>query len=79
MLNRRFLVLLLAAVGFISLLSVFFRQQNPNAAFGNPPIHPVNVDSHILKGDAIMGKIGNETLKLGTFDISSRSLCDIQN
>lgn len=62
--NRRFLMLLIVAVGFVSLMSIFFRRQNSNAAFSSTPFHPVNVDSHILKGDAIMGKIGNETLKL---------------
>lgn len=62
--NRRFLVLLLAAVGVVSLLSVFFsRSRNPNAAFSSVPIHQVNVNDETLKGDAIMGKIGNETLK----------------
>lgn len=62
--NRRFLVLLLAAVGLVSLLSIFFsRSHNPDAAFNSTPMHQISVNDDTLKGDAIMGKIGNETLK----------------
>jgi len=62
--NRRFLVLLLAAVGLVSLISVFLsRPRHANAALSSVPIHQVNVNDNTLKGDAIMGKIGNETLK----------------
>ncbi|MCJ1271657.1 hypothetical protein MMC22_011562 [Lobaria immixta] len=64
MANRRFLILLLAAIGLISLISLLFtRQQNAGQAFINTPIHPVVLDSTVLKGDTISGKIGNETLK----------------
>ena len=61
MLNRRFLSLLLVAATLLFLTSIFFQQrQSPDAMF---PQTPVSVDMKILKGDAIMGKLGNETLK----------------
>lgn len=64
MANRRFLILLLATIGLISLISLLFtRQQNVGQAFINTQIHPVVVDSTVLRGDTISGKIGNETLK----------------
>ena len=62
--NRRFLLLLVAAVGLVSLLSwAFSGRKNPDAIFRSVPIHQVSVDDDVLKGDAIMGKIGNETIK----------------
>lgn len=62
--NRRFLVLLLATVGLVSLLSLLFnRQQGLTSAFVTSPLHTDPVDSAVLKGDVISGKIGNETLK----------------
>ena len=62
--NRRILVLLVAAVGLVSLLSwTFSARRNADATFSSVPIHQVNVDDDVLKGDAIMGKIGNETVK----------------
>ena len=63
--NRRFLLLLVAAIGLVSLLSWTFsdRSSNPNAPFSSVPIHQVSVTDDVLKGDAIMGKIGNETVK----------------
>ena len=63
--NRRFLILLVAAIGLVSLLSWTFsdRSSNPNATFSSVPIHQVSVADDVLKGDAIMGKIGNETVK----------------
>ena len=62
--NRRFLLLLLTAVGLISLLSLTIsKHRNPDAGFSSVPIHQVSVDNDVLKGDAIMGKIGNETVK----------------
>lgn len=64
MANRRFLVLLIAAAGLLSLISLLFsRRQSTGAALANTPIHHVSVDDTVLKGDAVMGKIGNETLK----------------
>ena len=62
--NRRFLLLLITAVGLVSLLSwTFSGPRNLNATLSSVPIHQVNVDDDVLKGDAIMGKIGNETVK----------------
>ena len=62
--NRRFLLLLVAAVSLVSFLSwTFSGPRNPDAAFKSVPIHKVSVDDDVLKGDAIMGKIGNETVK----------------
>lgn len=62
--NRRFLILLVAAVGLISLISLLFtRQQVPGSTLNNPILHPGIVDSTVLNGDVITGKIGNETLK----------------
>ena len=63
MANRRFLVFLVAVVGFISLISLVSRQHGTDSAFSNVPIHRVSVDDSVLKGEAIAGKIGNETLK----------------
>ncbi|KAM0794348.1 ERV/ALR sulfhydryl oxidase domain-containing protein [Usnea florida] len=62
--NRRILVLLVAAIGLVSLLSwTFSARSNPDATFSSVPIHQVSVNDDVLKGDAIMGKIGNETIK----------------
>lgn len=62
--NRRFLVLLLAAIGLVSFFSVILsRHRNSDAAFSSVPIHQVNVNDDTLKGDAIMGTVGNETVK----------------
>lgn len=61
--NRRFLVILVAVVSFVSLLSLVFRQHGADSVFSNVPIHRVSVDDSILKGEAISGKIGNDTLK----------------
>lgn len=63
MANRRFLVIVVAVVGFVSLLSLVFRQHDTDLVFSNVPIHRVSVDDSILKGEAISGKIGNDTLK----------------
>ena len=62
--NRRILVLLVAAIGLVSLLSwTFSARRNADATFSSVPIHQVSVNDDVLKGDAIMGKIGNETIK----------------
>ena len=64
MANRRFLVLLIATLGFLFTVSILFSHTSTQSAvFNNSQIHPVSVDKAVLKGDAIMGKIGNETLK----------------
>ncbi|MCJ1345577.1 hypothetical protein MMC31_003784 [Peltigera leucophlebia] len=62
--NRRFLILLLATVGLVSLLSLLFnRQQGTTSAFVTSTLHPDPVDNAVLKGEVIAGKIVNETLK----------------
>lgn len=60
--NRRFLILLLATVALVSLLSLLFNR-HPTSAFVTSPLYPDPVDSAVLKGEVIAGKIGNETLK----------------
>ena len=42
---------------------MFSARGNPDATFSSVPIHQVSVNDDVLKGDAIMGKIGNETVK----------------
>ena len=61
----RFLIFLVAAIAFVSFLIWTFpdRSSNLNATSSSVPIHQVNVADDVLKGDAIMGKIGNETVK----------------
>ncbi|KAG7007110.1 hypothetical protein G7Y79_00011g030080 [Physcia stellaris] len=61
--NRRPLIYILCAIGLISLLSLIFSSSPSPYPTTQAPIHEVHVDESILKGDAIMGKIGNETLK----------------
>lgn len=64
MANRRFLILLLVAIGLVSLISLLFtRQQTAGHADINTPRHSEVVDGALLKGDTISGRIGNETLK----------------
>ena len=59
--NRRFLSLLLVAAILLFLTSIFVQQrQSSDAAISQPPI---SVNTKTLKGNAIMGKLGNETLK----------------
>ena len=62
--NRRFLVLLMVAIAFVSVISWALSSPRPiDPASTSTPIHKVSVSDDTLKGDAIMGKIGNETLK----------------
>ena len=62
--NRRFLVLLMAAITFVSVISwAFSSPQSIDPPFTSTPTHIVSVSDDTLKGDAIMGKIGNETVK----------------
>ena len=64
MANRRLLMLLIAAVAFVSVMSWAFSQpQNPDSKFSSVPIHQVSVTDDVLKGDVISSKIGNETVK----------------
>ncbi|MCJ1293429.1 hypothetical protein MMC34_004984 [Xylographa carneopallida] len=63
--SRRFLPLLTAAAIILCLTVYTLRNQNsPPIAYREPgTIHHVSVADSTLKGDAIMGKLGNETLK----------------
>jgi hypothetical protein len=59
--NRRFLSLLLFAVIMLFITSLLVRQRpSPGATFSDTP---VSIDKTIVQGEAIMGKLGNETLK----------------
>lgn len=59
--NRRFLSLLLVAVMLLFIISLLLKQrQTPGATF---PDTPVSIDKTVVQGEAIMGKLGNETLK----------------
>ncbi|KAI9870722.1 MAG: hypothetical protein M1830_003857 [Pleopsidium flavum] len=65
--NRRFLVLLIAAAGFLSFTFVFLFRHHPigtrDPSYGQVPIHHVDVPPETLHGDVIMPNLGNETLK----------------
>ena len=63
--NRRFLVLVVGAIGMIFLLSWTFspRKRDPRTSYATVPIHEISVDNEVLKGEVITSKIGNETLK----------------
>lgn len=66
--NRRFLLLILSAVGILTLLSVFFRSapQRDHYPAGDPLNH-LNLKPEILKGEVVAGKIANETTKYFCF------------
>lgn len=59
--NRRFLILLLAAAGFLTFSFVVLFRRQPG--YGQVPIHHVEVSPETLGGDVIMPKLANETLK----------------
>ena len=61
--NRRFLLLLTAVAFFLLLSWTFSGRNHPITGFKTIPVHQVSVSDEVLKGDAIMGKIGNETVK----------------
>ncbi|MCJ1258359.1 hypothetical protein MMC24_006192 [Lignoscripta atroalba] len=62
--NRRFFILLLATVFFfLIILTGLSRRGDSVTAYNQTPVHHVTVEDSTLKGDAIMGKLGNETLK----------------
>ncbi|MCJ1386691.1 hypothetical protein MMC17_009817 [Xylographa soralifera] len=63
--NRRFFPLLTAAALILCLtIYTLWNQNSPPIAYRElGAIHPVSVAESTLKGDAIMGKLGNETLK----------------
>ncbi len=70
--NRRLLIYLVVAAGIVGFLYAgFFGRRGAAAGGGGPiayknsntPIHHVDVGAETLKGDVVMGKLGNETLK----------------
>ncbi|KAL8982650.1 MAG: hypothetical protein Q9177_005206 [Variospora cf. flavescens] len=62
--NRRFVLLILSAVGVLALLSLFFRSTPQRNQFpaGNPLNH-LDINPSVLQGEAVAGKIANETIK----------------
>ena len=70
--NRRFLVLLIAAAGLIFFTIALFSNHDTTALdYSTMPIPPVTVQDSTLKGDAIAGKLGNETLKYVDITVAS--------
>ncbi|KAL2049147.1 hypothetical protein ABVK25_010576 [Lepraria finkii] len=64
MATRRFLMLFMAVVAFVSVMSwAFSSPRNADSKFSSVPFHQVSVNEEVLKGDAIMGKIENATVK----------------
>ena len=62
--NRRLLILIISAIGILSLLSVFFRSAPQRRHFpSGDPLNHLNINPEVLKGEAIAGKIANETIK----------------
>ncbi|KAL8917843.1 MAG: hypothetical protein Q9172_005665 [Xanthocarpia lactea] len=62
--NRRLLLLIVSAVGILALLSLFFRSAPQRNHFPTgDPLNHLGVNPDILKGQAIAGKIANETIK----------------
>lgn len=63
--NRRFLPLIIITAVILCLtFYTVWNQGHPSIAYQKPgAIHHVSVADSTLKGDAIMGKLGNETLK----------------
>ncbi|KAI4241920.1 MAG: hypothetical protein L6R40_004319 [Gallowayella cf. fulva] len=62
--NRRSFVLIVSAVGILALLSVFFRSAPQRNYYPtSDPLDKVSISPEVLKGQAIAGKIANETIK----------------
>lgn len=62
--NKRFLTLLIAAIGLVSLISLFFSGHHRRiSALSSAPAHQVNVDENILKGEVVASKLENATVK----------------
>lgn len=73
--NRRLLLLIVSAIGILALLSLFFRSASQRRRFpSGDPLNHLNINPEILKGEAIAGRIANETIK---FACSSRCLDSI--
>lgn len=62
--NKRFVTLIISALGLICLMSLLFSRHGSSATrYSTVPIHEVNVDNDILKGGVISSKIENATVK----------------
>jgi len=61
--NKRILTLLTAALGLISLMSLIFSRHQTPTSYSPVPFHQIKVDSDVLKGDVIAGRIENATAK----------------
>ncbi|KAL9030420.1 MAG: hypothetical protein Q9196_001452 [Gyalolechia fulgens] len=62
--NRRYLILIVSAIGILALLSVFFRSAPRRGDYpSGGHLHNLNLNSEVLKGEVVAGKIANETIK----------------
>lgn len=62
--NRRYLILIISAMGILALLSVFFRSAPQRGHYPpGDPLNNLNLDPEVLKGEVVAGKIANETIK----------------
>ncbi len=71
--NRRLLIIILSALGFITFTFLgLSRSRAGDLSYANTPVHQVSVDDSTLKGGAIMPKLGNETLKYTSLSLPTR-------
>ncbi|KAL9022546.1 MAG: hypothetical protein Q9185_000256 [Variospora sp. 1 TL-2023] len=62
--NRRFVLLILSAVGVFALLRLFFRSAAQRNQFpAGDPLNHLEINPGVLQGEAVAGKIANETIK----------------
>ena len=61
--NLIFIFFFVGVVSFIFLISLIVRPPGSNSPLSKIPIHRISIDDSVLKGEAISGKLGNETLK----------------
>ncbi|KAL8938055.1 MAG: hypothetical protein Q9211_003386 [Gyalolechia sp. 1 TL-2023] len=62
--NRRYLILIVSTIGILALLSVFFRSAPRRGDYpSGGHLHNLNLNSEVLKGEVVAGKIANETIK----------------
>ncbi|KAL8950822.1 MAG: hypothetical protein Q9222_003169 [Ikaeria aurantiellina] len=71
--NRRFLVLIVSAIGLLAFLSIFFRSAPQRGHFlPGDPVNELDLNPDALRGEVVAGKIANETIKY--FHSSSRHI-----
>ncbi|KAL8957385.1 MAG: hypothetical protein Q9193_005328 [Seirophora villosa] len=62
--NRRLLLLILSAIGILAFLNLFFRSAPQRDHFPEgDPLNHLDLHPSVLKGEAVAGKIANETIK----------------